>query len=147
MSAPPAVAPYVSVGGRCGLTWAASLRGWMVQLGQGESSASVTWLTFGLPVIAMVGGFAISGRGPVWGRACAWLLFTTGFAVWLLTAVPVGGDSFALDTAHGLWVVSVLYESLLVTFALAASAPHRLAAGPDPVQQPAAIRQQVTRVA
>jgi hypothetical protein len=118
MSAPPAVAPYVSVGGRCGLTWAASLRGWMVQLAQGESSASVTWLPF-----------------------------TTGFAVWLLTAVPVGGDSFALDTAHGLWVVSVLYESLLVTFALAASAPHRLAAGPDPVQQPAAIRQQVTRVA
>jgi hypothetical protein len=78
----------------------------------------------GVPVIAMLGGFAISGRGPVWGRALAGLWFTAGFVVWLLTAVPVGGESFALDTAHGLWV-SVLYESLLVTFALAASVPHR----------------------
>ena len=78
----------------------------------------------GVPVIAMLGGFAISGRGPAWGRALAGLGFTAGFVVWLLVAVPVGGESFALDTPHGLWV-SVLYESLLVTFALAASVPHR----------------------
>lgn len=77
----------------------------------------------GVPVIAMLGGFAISGRGPVWGRALAGLWFTAAFVVWLFTAVPVGGESFALDTAHGLWV-SVLYESLLVAFAVAASAPH-----------------------
>lgn len=85
----------------------------------------------GVPVIAMLGGFAISGRGPGWGRALAGLLFTTGFVVWLITAVPVGGDSFALDTAHGLWV-SVLFESLLVTFAVAASAPHGPARHPPP---------------
>jgi len=78
----------------------------------------------GVPVIAMLGGFAISGRGPAWGRALAGLGFTAGFVVWLLVAVQVGGESFALDTPHGLWV-SVLYESLLVTFALAASVPHR----------------------
>src|SRR3954447_2428965 len=77
----------------------------------------------GVPVIAMLGGFAISGRGSVWGRALAGLGFTAGFVVWLLVAVSVGGESFALDTPHGLWV-SVLYESLLVTFALAASVPH-----------------------
>jgi hypothetical protein len=96
----------------------------------------------GVPVIAMLGGFAISGRGPVWGRALAGLWFTAGFVVWLLTAVPVGGESFALDTAHGLWV-SVLYESLLVTFALAASVPHR-PNRPDPGQSPAAFQPQVT---
>jgi hypothetical protein len=78
----------------------------------------------GVPVIAMLGGFAISGRGPRSGRILAGLAFTAGFLVWLLTAVSVGGDSFALDTAHGLWT-STLYESLLLTFALAASVPHR----------------------
>jgi hypothetical protein len=99
----------------------------------------------GVPVIAMLGGFAISSRGPVWGRALAGLWFTAGFAVWLLTAVPVGGRSFALDTPHGLWV-SVLYESLLVTFALAASAPHRPTGRPGPGQPPAAFRPQATTV-
>jgi hypothetical protein len=77
----------------------------------------------GVPVLAMLGGFAISGRGPGWGRALAGVGFAAGFVVWLATAVPVGGESFALDTAHGLWV-SVLFESLLVTFAVAASVPH-----------------------
>lgn len=77
----------------------------------------------GVPLIAMFGGFAISGRGPAWERGLAGLLFTAGLVVWLVTAVSVGGESFALDTAHGLWV-SVLFESLLVTFAIAASAPH-----------------------
>lgn len=99
----------------------------------------------GVPVIAMLGGFAISGRGPVWGRALAGLGFTTGFVVWLVTAVPVGGESFALDTPHGLWV-SVLYESLLVTFALAASVPHRPTGRRDPRQSPAAFRPQVTTI-
>jgi len=99
----------------------------------------------GVPVIAMLGGFAISGRGPAWGRALAGLWFTAGFVVWLLTAVPVGGESFALDTAHGLWV-SLLYESLLVTFALAASAPHRPTGRPHPGQPPAAFQPQVTTV-
>jgi hypothetical protein len=78
----------------------------------------------GVPVLAMLGGFAISGRGPGWGRTLASLGFAAGFVVWLVTAVPVGGASFALDTAHGLWV-SVLFESLLATFAVAASTPHR----------------------
>jgi hypothetical protein len=97
----------------------------------------------GVPVIAMLGGFAISGRGTVWGRALARFGFTAGFVVWLLVAVPVGGEGFALDTPHGLWV-SVLYESLLVTFALAASVPHRPSgryAAPVPVALPTPITQ------
>jgi hypothetical protein len=98
-----------------------------------------------VPAIAMLGGFAISGRGPVWGRALAGLWFTVGFAVWLLTAVPVGGKSFALDTAHGLWV-SLRYESLLVTFALVASVPHRPTGRRDRGQPPAAFQPQLTTV-
>lgn len=98
----------------------------------------------GVPVIAMLGGFAISGRGPGWGRALAGLLFATAFVVWLLTAIPVGGESFALDTAHGLWV-SVLFESLLVTFAVAASAPHGATGHPPPGKPPGAFQPRVTR--
>jgi hypothetical protein len=97
----------------------------------------------GVPVIAMLGGFAISTRGPVWARALAGLLFTAGFLVWLFTAVPVGGAGFALDTAHGLWV-SVLYESLLVTFAVAASVPHRPTGRRDHGQPSPSVPPQVT---
>jgi hypothetical protein len=93
----------------------------------------------GVPVIAMLGGFAISGRGPMWGRALAGLWFTAAFVVWLVAAVPVGGESFALDTAHGLWV-TVLFESLLVTFAVAASAPHAPTRHPRPGQPPTAVQ-------
>lgn len=84
----------------------------------------------GVPVIAMLGGFALSGRGPLWGRSLTGLAFGAGLLAWLFTAVAVGGDTFALDTPHGLWV-SVLYESLLVLLALAASIPHR-----TPVRRP-----------
>jgi hypothetical protein len=100
----------------------------------------------GVPVIAMLGGFAVSGRGRRWGRSLAGLAFMAGFTVWLLVAVSVGGESFALDTAHGLWT-SVLYESLLLTFALAASAPHRPVQRPDAGQVSAAFRPRVTTVA
>jgi hypothetical protein len=52
------------------------------------------------------------------------ITFVAGFLVWLFTAVAVGRDSLTLDTPHGLWA-SVLYESLLVLLAVAASVPHR----------------------
>jgi hypothetical protein len=98
----------------------------------------------GVPVIAMLGGFAVSGRRPRWGRILAGLTFTAGLMVWLFTAVSVGGASFALDTAHGIWT-NVLYESLLLTFALAASVPHRPAERPDPGKH-VAVRLKATTV-
>jgi hypothetical protein len=99
----------------------------------------------GVPVIAMLGGFAISHRGSGWARALGGLAFTAACLFWLTVATDVGGHSFALDTAHGLWT-SVLYESLLVTFALAASVPHRPSVRRDPGQLPAAFRPQATTV-
>jgi hypothetical protein len=50
-----------------------------------------------------------------------------------------------LDTPHGLWT-SVLYESLLVTFALAASVPHRPTERHDPGQMPAELQSPITAV-
>jgi hypothetical protein len=51
-----AVTLYLVVGGLCGLTWAAGLRGWMVELAAGDSTSSVTWLTF---VLLLLPGLAI----------------------------------------------------------------------------------------
>jgi hypothetical protein len=80
--------------------------------------------TVGVPLIAILGGHAVCGRGALWGRIVAGVLFLAGFTTWLLVATDVGGPEFSLATAHGLWV-STLYESLLVVFALAASVPQR----------------------
>ena len=77
----------------------------------------------GVPVIAMLGGYALSGRGPIWPRRLSGLVFLAGLVTWLVVATDVGGPSFSLTTVHGLWA-SALYESLLVLFALAASVPH-----------------------
>ena len=46
--------PYLLVGGLCGLTWAAGLRGWMAQLVWPASS--YTWLTV---VLIMLPGLVI----------------------------------------------------------------------------------------
>lgn len=99
----------------------------------------------GVPVIAMLGGYAVSGRGPGWGRSLAGLAFGAGFLAWLFTAVAVGGDSFALDTPHGLWA-SVLYESLLALLALAASVPHRPTKRRLTGQVPTALQPGITTV-
>lgn len=44
--------------------------------------------------------------------------------VWPLTGTRVSGASFAMTSAHGIWA-AVLYDSLLVMLALAASIPQR----------------------
>ena len=84
----------------------------------------------GVPVIGMIGGWAIARRGKRLSRAVAGALFVAGLVVWALTATAVGGPTFALDTAHGLWL-TCLYYTLLVTLAVAASVPHQ---PPYPVQ-------------
>lgn len=173
------------VGGVIGLAWAASLRGYMVELAGGASrvdwvgtfvlillpgvvigvllglaehfrrtggrrgwrwlaaapvlfavaalsapGALLTFVTTGIgggaiAVVAagMLGGYAISGRGPLVARiACG----TIALAPIGLTALSglFFGPSLALSTARGLWV-ALLGSSLLVVLALACSIPHR----------------------
>jgi hypothetical protein len=84
----------------------------------------------GVPVVGMLGGWAIARRGKRLSRAVAGTLFVAGLLVWAFTATAVGGPAFALDTAHGLWLTS-LYYTLLLTLAVAASVPHQ---APDPVE-------------
>jgi hypothetical protein len=78
----------------------------------------------GVPLIGILGGYAACGRGSPLRRAAAGLVFLTGLVVWALTATKVGGHDFALTTPHGLWA-TLLYYTLLVTLALAASVPLR----------------------
>ncbi len=78
----------------------------------------------GVALIALGGGYALSGRGPRWPRLlCAVLsgALLVGFAV---TARAVGGSRLALTESRGAWV-AVLVTSFLVVLTVAASIPHR----------------------
>lgn len=86
---------------------------------------------FAVPALCMIGGYAISGRGPVAVRALCALVALSAVPVWALTAEDVGGVSLALGDPHGAWA-AVLYWGLLATFSLAASLPHRRALPPRP---------------
>jgi hypothetical protein len=77
-----------------------------------------------IPALVMIGGHAMSGRGSLWTRVPAGIVAAAALVVWPLTATAVGGPSFALATPQGLWA-TVLYDGLLVTFALVASVPQR----------------------
>jgi len=83
---------------------------------------------FAVPLIGLLGGYALVGRGRVVPRLFAGLVVLASMAVWLLTATAVGGPSFALDTPHGLWA-SVLYLGLLGVLCLGAAVPLHAAAG------------------
>jgi hypothetical protein len=77
-----------------------------------------------VPLLGIIGGYALSGRGPAWPRIAAGSLGLAALVVWPITGTQVGGTSFAMSTAHGIWA-AVLYDSLLVMLALAASIPLR----------------------
>ena len=74
--------------------------------------------------MCMSGGYALSGRGPLWVRIPAGAVFMAGPVAWALTAESVGGADFALTTPHGAWI-AVLFYTLLAELAIASSIPHR----------------------
>jgi hypothetical protein len=80
----------------------------------------------GVPLYAMAGGYAISGRGPLWARVLCSGLTLTAIPIWALTVESFGGPDLAVTTARGLWV-AVYYYSFLALFSLAAAIPHRAA--------------------
>jgi hypothetical protein len=75
-----------------------------------------------LALTGMVGGYAMSGRGPRWARAIA--LALTAAAVVTVFAAPKPGLDLGLTTPKGAWF-DVLAASLYLTFALACSIPMR----------------------
>jgi hypothetical protein len=75
-----------------------------------------------VPLIAILGGYAVCGRGRVVLRALAGLVALSSVPIWALTATAVGGPEFALSTPHGLWA-AVLYLGLLAVLALGTAIP------------------------
>lgn len=77
----------------------------------------------GLALAAMIGGYAVSGRGPFWVRIAA------GFIALGAIIAPFAGPKpypdLSISTPHGAWAAT-LASSLFVTFALACSIPMRL---------------------
>jgi hypothetical protein len=78
----------------------------------------------GVPLYAMAGGYAISGRGPRWGRLAGGLLALTAVPIWALTVESFAGPDLAVTTPRGLWV-AVYYYSFLALLMVAAAIPHR----------------------
>lgn len=78
----------------------------------------------GVPVYGILGGYALSGRGPLAGRIVCGLLFASMIPVWALTVTSFAGAELAVTTARGLWV-AVTYWSLMVVLALGCAIPHR----------------------
>ena len=81
----------------------------------------------GVPLFAMAGGYAVSGRGPRWGRAASGALALTVIPIWALTVESFAGPDLAVTTPRGLWV-ALYYYSFIALFMLAASIPHRAVA-------------------
>jgi hypothetical protein len=82
----------------------------------------------GLAVVAMAGGYALSGRGPRWTRILAGLVNLASLAVTFLAPKPYPDLSYT--TAQGAWF-DTLAVSLGVVLALACAIPMRRA---DPAE-------------
>jgi hypothetical protein len=165
---------FILVGAVVGLTWAASLRGFMMVLAGPASTftysgtfgiiiptgtivgALLGWAEYqrrnghqhglliaaplligiipnlaatgldngpiGLALVAMAGGYAISGRGPLWTRIVAGTVNLSGVAVTFIASKPFPDLSYT--TPRGAWF-DTLASSLGLTLALACSIPMR----------------------
>jgi hypothetical protein len=84
----------------------------------------------GLALLAMIGGYSVSGRGPRWARIAAGLVALADvLVVW---AAPKPFPDLSITTAQGAWF-DTLASSLYVCLALAAAIPmHRAARPPGP---------------
>jgi uncharacterized membrane protein YuzA (DUF378 family) len=85
-------------------------------------TAEVDFGPIGLALIAMIGGYAISGRGPLWTRIVAGIINLSGVAVIFIASKPFPDLSYT--TPHGAWF-DTLAASLGMTLALACSIPMR----------------------
>lgn len=78
----------------------------------------------GVPLYAMAGGYAISGRGPRGGRLACGVLALTAIPIWALTVESFAGADLAITTPRGLWV-AIYYYAFLALLMVAAAIPHR----------------------
>ena len=73
---------------------------------------------------AIAGGFAVSGRGPLWARILCGVLAAAIIVALVFTVPSVGGIRLALDQPRGVWVAT-LGAACVAVLCLAASIPFR----------------------
>ena len=78
----------------------------------------------GVSLYGLLGGYAVSGRGPRWARILSGAGFLTAIPIWALTVTAFAGPGLALDTPRGAWV-AIYFWSFLAVLALACAIPHR----------------------
>jgi hypothetical protein len=84
----------------------------------------------GVSLYGLLGGYAVSGRGPRWARIASGAVALTAIPIWALTVTSFAGPGLALDTPRGAWV-AVYYWSFLAVLALACAIPHRAVTAHD----------------
>ncbi len=77
-----------------------------------------------VPLVGIAGGYALSGRGPVWARIAAGLVALLPIPGWALAATIIDGARFGLDSPRGAWV-AVYFFSYVAVLSLACAIPHR----------------------
>ena len=83
----------------------------------------------GVPLFGMAGGFALSGRGPTWGRVASGVFALAPVPIWASTVTGFGGPGLAVTTPRGAWV-ALFFWSFLAVLALGCAIPHRPVARP-----------------
>jgi hypothetical protein len=76
-----------------------------------------------VPLLAMAGGYALSGRGPAWGRAVCGLLALSQIPSWIATSTLFFGLGAAIDTPRGAWI-ALYYWSFVAVLSVACAIPH-----------------------
>jgi hypothetical protein len=102
--------------------------GAMLQDGIGGGALAV-------PLFGMAAGYALSGRGPTWGRLVCGVIALAPIPIWVLVAPWVGGPALAVTTPRGAWV-ALYYYSFLAVLGLGCSIPHRPPAVPPDGARP-----------
>lgn len=127
-----AVAEYFRrTGGRTGWRWLAAAPVLLTIAPLLSPGAVVTLLTTGvgggalaIPLAGVLGGFAVSGRGPIWARIVAGVpvgaFIVAGSAAFFFLDPLVKGPT----EPRGVWI-GLLFASLMVIFVVACSVPHR----------------------
>jgi hypothetical protein len=83
----------------------------------------------GVALLAIAGGYAVSGRGSVVGRSLCGLLAAAVLAGLVASVPTIGGPRLALTEPRGVWV-ALLATSFVCLLVIAASIPFRATESP-----------------
>jgi hypothetical protein len=78
----------------------------------------------GVSLYGLLGGYALSSRGPGWARLVSGAVFLKAIPIWALTVTSLPAPASRWTPPAAPWV-AVYYWSFLAVLALACAIPHR----------------------